>query len=141
MAKGVPTLIRLNEWTVDEKRRVLGARLKELDDLEAGLRDLERELVTEQAMAASAPDSAGFLYGNYANQVIHRREQLHSNIKSKEEEVVVARESLSDAYRELKKYEVVNESRIRREATERARKDQIELDELGLQAKTFRERQ
>jgi len=141
MAKGVPTLIRLNEWTVDEKRRVLGARLKELDDLEMTLQKLEREVIAEQAAAAAAPESAGLLYGNYANQVIHRREQLHSNIKAKEDEVVVAREGLNDAYRELKKYEVVNENRIRREDEEQARKDQIELDELGLQAREFRERQ
>ena len=120
---------------------MLGARLKELDDLETALANLEKEVVQEQQTAASAPDMAGFLYGNYACQVIHRREQLQSNIEAKEGEVATAREALNEAYRELKKYEVVNENRLRREEAERLREEQIELDELGLQAKGFRDRQ
>jgi len=140
MAKGIPTLIRLNEWTVDEKRRELGARLKELDDLETALVNLEKEVIHEQHTAAAQPEMAGFLYGNYADHVIHRREQFQSNIVSKEQEVGVARDALNDAYRELKKFEVVNENNIRRDEAEQSRKDQIELDELGLQARNFRER-
>ena len=141
MAKGIPTLIRVSEWTVDEKRRVLGARLKELDDLQTGLVNLEQEVVREQRTAQANPELAGFLYGNYADQVIHRREQLNSNIASKENEVTVARDALSEAYRGLKKYEVVNENNMRRAEEELARKEQIELDELGQQAREFRDRQ
>ncbi len=140
MAKGIPTLIRVNEWTVDEKRRVLGARLRELDDLETALVNLEAEVIREQHTAAAQPEMAGFLYGNYADAVIHRREQFQSHIAGKEKEVAIAREDLNEAYRELKKYEVVNENQIRRAQEELARKDQIELDELGMQARNFRER-
>ena len=53
MVKGVATLIRINEWTVDERRRELGARLKELDDLETALDRLEKEVVDEQRAAAA----------------------------------------------------------------------------------------
>lgn len=141
MAKGIPSLIRVNEWTVDEKRRVLGARLRELDDLETGLMNLEAEVLREQRMAADRPDLAGFIYGNYAGGVIHRREQFQAQIAAKTEEVALAREDLNEAYRELKKYEVVHENQARRAAEEEARRDQIELDELGLQARNFRERQ
>jgi len=141
MAKGITTLIRVNEWTVDEKRRVLGARLKELDDLETGLMNLEAEVVREQHTAAAEPQMAGFLYGNYADAVILRREQFQSLIAAKEEEVAVAREDLNEAYRELKKYEVIHQNSERRAEEERNRKEQIELDDLGLQARTFRERQ
>ena len=141
MVKGVATLIRINEWTVDERRRELGARLKELDDLEAALDRLEKEVVDEQRAAAARPEIAGFLYGAYAGSVIHRREQFQLASKSKEQEVSVAREALSDAYRELKKYEVFHENQQRMEAEEQARKDQAELDELGRHARNFREGQ
>ena len=141
MVKGVATLIRINEWTVDERRRELGARLKELDDLEAALDRLEKEVADEQRTAAARPEIAGFLYGAYAESVIHRREQFQLASKSKEQEVSVAREALSDAYRELKKYQVFHENQQRMEAEEQARKDQAELDELGLHARNFREGQ
>lgn len=141
MAKGIPSLIRVNEWTVDEKRRVLGARLRELDELETALANLEAEVIREQQKAAEMPELAGFIYGNYADGVIHRREQFQAHIAAKQEEVVLAREDLNEAYRELKKYEVVHENQQRRDAEEAARREQIELDELGLQARNFRDRQ
>ncbi len=65
--------------------------------------------------------------------MIHRREQFDAAIKSKEKEVAVAREMLNEAYRELKKYEVIRDNRDRREREERDRKDQILLDELGIE--------
>lgn len=133
MAKGLATLVRVNEWTVDEKRRTLGQRLRELDALELARVRLEEEVVAEQRAAAESPNEAGLLYGHYAKGVIHRREQFDAAIKSKEKEVAVAREKLNEAYRELKKYEVIRDNRDRREREERDRKDQILLDELGIE--------
>ena len=141
MVKGMATLIRINELTVDERRRELGARLKELDELELATGRLEEEVVDEQRTAAAQPELAGFLYGAYADSVIHRREQFLLAITSKEQEVSVAREALGDAYRELKKYEVFHEKQQRLETEDQARKTQIELDQLGLHARNFRERQ
>lgn len=141
MAKSVATLIRINELTVDERRRELGEYLIELDDLEAALNRLEKEVVHEQRIAATQPQSAGFLYGAYADSVIHRREQFQLTIASKQQEITVARDALSDAYRELKKYEVIYQNQQSKEAEEQARKDQVDLDDLGLQARNFRERQ
>ncbi len=141
MAKEVATLIRINEWTVDQRRRELGAHLKELDDLEAAVVRLNTEMVDEQRMAAAQPEIAGFLYGAYAGSVIHRREQFQLSIASKQQEVSVAREALSEAYRILKKYEVFHENQQGIKAEEQARQDQSELDELGLHARNFRERQ
>ncbi len=132
MAKGLATLVRVNEWTVDEKRRILGQRLRELDGLEASVKRLEAEVIAEQRAAAERPNEAGLLYGSYAEGVIHRRQQFKSAIASKEKEVAVAREHLNEAYRELKKYEVIHESRVRRERAEAERKDQLVLDELGI---------
>ena len=141
MAKSVATLIRINELTVDERRRELGEHLIELDDLEAALNRLEKEVVDEQRIAATQPQTAGFLYGAYADSVIHRREQFQLTIASKQQEITVARDALSDAYLELKKYEVIYQNQQSKEAEEQARKDQVDLDDLGLQARNFRERQ
>ena len=134
MAKDLHTLIRFNEWSVDQRRRDLGEVLGSLADLESSLHRLGEELVREQRAVLASPEEAGFLYGNYANAVIGRRNHINTGIANMEQQVAEAREKLVKAYRELKKYEVVQETRDLRQAREEARQEQIELDEMGLQA-------
>ncbi len=134
MVKDLHTLIRLNEWTVDERRRELADVLNSLASLEDGLERLRLEVIKEQEFVKNSPEEAGFFYGSYANGVIHRRHDLNVGITRMEQEVSVARERVNEAFRELKKYEVAQETRDLDQAQEEARKEQIELDELGLQA-------
>ncbi len=133
MAKDLHTLIRFNEWSVDQRRRDLGEVLGALADLESSLHRLGEELVREQRAVQASPEEAGFFYGNYANAVIDRRNHINTGIANMEQQVAEAREKLDEAYRELKKYEVAQETRDLRQAREEARKEQIELDEIGLQ--------
>ena len=133
MAAGLKTLIKLNAWGVDQKRRKLGEIMRLIDTLETQSRNLEEELVREQQAATTSPEEAGFIYGNYAANVIVRRERIGSSIAQAEGEAEVARDELALAYRELKKYETVHANRIAEEKKEEARKDQIALDEIGLQ--------
>ncbi len=132
MAKNLKGLIRLHQWMVDERRRKLGDLLKMLAELEDQSKNLEAEVVEEQKAAANAPETAGFLYGNYARHVIERRERLAKSIASTEAQIASAREDLNEAYRELKKFQVAQDVRDRREALEAARKNQNVLDEIGL---------
>ncbi|MCH7936890.1 MAG: flagellar FliJ family protein [Proteobacteria bacterium] len=140
MANDLHTLIRLNEWTVDQRRRELGEVLASLASLEAGLKRLREELIKEQSVVRSSPEEAGFFYGNYAAAVIIRREDLNQGILRMEEQVAEAREKLNEAYRDLKKYEIAQESRDAREARELARREQEILNELGLQAYRLKQR-
>ena len=140
MAKDLQTLIRLNEWTVDERRRELGDVLISLESLENGLRRLREELVREHQAAQSSPAEAGLYYGNYAASVIQRRDHLNAGIVQMEAKVVEARERLDEAYRELKKFEVAQENRDFELAHEASRLEQIEMDEVGLQAPRMKHR-
>ncbi len=133
MSKGLKSIIRLNKWKVDEKRRALAEKLDQIAALEGQLKALDAELVREQSMAQQSPQEAGLYYGNYANQVIQRRDQFHSGIQDMEAQIVTAQDDLNESYRELKKFEVINKQREIREAEERDKKDQELLDELGLQ--------
>jgi len=132
MARNLDTLIRLNEWSVDERRRELGQVLRALAELEDGLERLRQEVVREQNAAAASPEEAGFFYGNYARAAIGRRGTLDDGIRRMEAQVAAARERLNDAYRELKKFEVAQKIRDEREARELARREQGVLDEIGL---------
>ena len=132
MSDKIKQLIRLNEWTVDEKRRKLGELLSLMADLEAQLAKLENDLVNEQMLATNSPSEAGFLYGNYAKAVVARRDNLKNSIMQMEYVIEVARDDLADSYRELKKYEETHKSRERREKVERERKEQTALDEVAI---------
>ena len=134
MAKDIHSLIRLHDWQVDEKRRALAELLGAVSALEGRARKLESDLVSEQKAAADQPDESGLYYGNYAEVVILRREELAGAIAEVEKQILDARDILSEAYRELKKYEVVQENRDARELAETERREQIVLDELGIQA-------
>jgi flagellar export protein FliJ len=133
LAKSLKTLIRLYEWRLDEQRRMLGARLKELDRLERGATALEEEIAREQRLAAESPREAGFAYGPYAARACQRREQFAKAIDAKKREVDDAREAVRQAFREVKSYAMTQEARERREAAQRDRDEQAFLDELGLQ--------
>ena len=139
MAKDLKNLIRLHEWQVDEKRRKVGGLLRLVADLEDQARRLEEELINEQAAAAASPEEAGYLYGNYAETVIERRQRIADSIAKAEEEIAAAQDELKEAYRDLKKYEIAQDNREKREAEEEARRDQNFLDDIGLQ--NFRRRQ
>jgi len=136
LAKGIETLIRLNDWRVDQKRRKLGNLLRLIEDFEAELKKLEQDLVSEQAAAAAAPNEGGFIYGHYADVVIQRRAIIQVSIQQLEKEANEAREEVSEAYRELKKYETALEARETREEAELASKEQLELDEVGIRTFT-----
>ena len=133
MANGLETLIRLNEWTVDQKRRKLGDLLRLMDGFQAELRKLEQDLINEQATAAASPNEAGFLYGYYADAVIDRRAIIQISIKQLEKEADEAHEEVSQAYRELKKFNTALEALKKREKAELDSKEQLELDEVAIQ--------
>jgi flagellar protein FliJ len=132
MGKGLETLIRLNEWSVDQKRRKLGDLLRLIDGFEAELEKLEQDLVIEQAAAGAAPNEAGFLYGYYADRVINRRAIIQMSAQQLEKDANEAREEVSQAYRELKKFKTALEARKTSEKAELAKKEQSELDEVGI---------
>lgn len=140
MANDLRSLIRLHEWHVDQKRRELGQLLQQVADLEAQARDLERDLKAELTAASGDPMEGGFLFGNYSRRVITQREELAQSLVNAEDAMIVVRDALRDAHRELKKYEIVKENRDLEEARELDRKEQIVLDELGVQAYRQRRR-
>ena len=89
-----------------------------------------------RAAAAAAPNEGGFIYGHYADVVIQRRAIIQVSIQQLEKEANEAREEVSEAYRELKKYETALEARETREEAELASKEQLELDEVGIRTFT-----
>jgi len=134
MAKGLKSLIRLNEWKVDENRRFLGKKLAEVAAIEDAIIELEKELINEQNTALQAPQEAGLHYGAYADGVIIRRAEFQAELGQKETQVLAAQDVLNKSYQELKKFDILNNKRQARDLKERNRKEQNTMNELGLQS-------
>ena len=134
MAKNLHSLIRLYEWQLDEKRRKLGEVMQSLANLEDEARRLQQQFVDEQTIAGASPNEAGFFYGRFVETALHSRDRLGLAIVQAEQEVEAAMEELREAHQELKKFEITQSDRDRREAEEEGRREQIYLDEIGLQS-------
>ncbi|MCK5777635.1 MAG: hypothetical protein KAH11_02520 [Rhodospirillales bacterium] len=132
MAKDFKALVRLNDWEVDQKRRILAEQLRQLENLIGLLEALEEEIKQEQAHAASMPTEGGILYGPYAEQAIRRREDYQNRIVQQERAVEDAREELRVAFLEFKKYEISEDRRVARIEAEIERDEQLELDQIGI---------
>jgi len=125
-------IIRLRKWELDEKRRILSDLQREGDDLQAALERLGEEVAAESRRPAGefeAVTLAAYLEG--ARQ---RRLVLHDRISRKNEEINRQQDVVSEAFKELKTYEVAREREMERAVRKEARIEQQGLDELGLRA-------
>lgn len=133
MAKDLHALIRLHQYRVDDKRRSLGELLGEVAHLEQQGEDLEREIVSEQEVANSAPDSVGMFYGEYATAAVKKREDISQAIRGVEDKIEVAQEEMRVEFKDLKVFEISQEERDEIAAMEARKAEQAILDEMGLE--------
>jgi len=128
---GLDGLIRLNKWKLDEKRQALA----ELERLAQRLRDqlstLKRELGAEQKVAADSVE-ASLSYAHYANAIIGRRMTLNKSLTEVEGQIRLALDDVAEAFRDLKKFDIVKARRDREVAEKAKRLQQAQLDEIGL---------
>ena len=137
MSSGLHTLIRLHKWRLDEKRRALAELQALADKLVQDTARLEREILAEQEIARSSPE-ASFGYGNFAKQAIERRKRLAQSVAQVEHQIAEATEEMAEAFQELKRYELAQEGRDRREDAKRKTRENAALDEVALSGFTRR---
>ena len=129
--KSREALIRLNRFRVDEIRK----RLKSLDDMRADMTkkmaDLETMVKDEQRRSLQS-DLGRLAYPTFARSVIARRENIQRSVDEVEKQAASVTEELQNAYRELKKYEIIADADAQRDRVEYARKVQAELDEIAM---------
>lgn len=129
--KGLPGLIQLNQWKVDEQRRkvteleILSERLaEEVKQLQA---DIEREGRNSGDSVESSQAFSAFLAGSMT-----QREKLRGSIADLQLQISAAKDDLADAYRELKSYEVAQASRDARERRKQELRERVKMDEIGM---------
>ena len=125
------SLIRLHRFQVDEKRR----KVTEIETMTADFRRKEAELnqqVEAEQQRSGITDVNHFAYPTFAKAAINRRENLLASIEELDRQLEEAKESLAEAYTELKKFELLHEKEEDRQQKELSKHEQSELDEVGI---------
>ena len=129
--KGLPGLIRLNRWKVDEQRRKVTELELLAEELAGQLADLKAQ-VEREGREAGTDVEARRAYSAFLQGALARRDKLRGSIDDLHVEISAAKDALADAYRELKSYEVAQANRDRREAQKQALRERVKMDEIGL---------
>ena len=128
---GLPNLIRLHKWKLEEHRRKLG----DLEGLARSfgdqIRGLEERTRDEGKVARDAPEVAHAL-GGFVQAALAQREKLHSSLADVEREIAEMRGRVGEAFRELKRYEVADARRRERARLATNRRERITEDEIGV---------
>lgn len=124
-------LVRLHRWTLDEKRQ----KLAELERFRAkmimNIESLEAELAREQA-ASDRSEVTSISLPAYIKATIDRRRKIEDSIAEIDRSIAAAREEITQAFQEFKKYETAHGNHQRREALKQSRREQTAADELGI---------
>lgn len=131
MMRNRESLIRLHKFQVDEKRRKVAELEIMLTEFQSRERELDRHVKAEQERAGIS-DVAHFAYPMFAKSVMRRRENILQSIQGLERQLEDAKDELAGAFRELKKYELMEDNRKRKVRKEVMRVEQIQIDEVAL---------
>ncbi|MEE3627071.1 flagellar FliJ family protein [Nitrospirillum sp. BR 11752] len=130
--KSLKTLIRLHKNEVDEKRRHL-TQLREHDDqLTLRRQQFEAQVEMERQLSGTSVDMA-VAFANFLPQIKLQRNALEQARQQLLIAIHRAEEDLAQAFQELKRFELAEEERIRKEKAELARKEAMMLDEIAAQ--------
>jgi flagellar biosynthesis chaperone FliJ len=130
--KGLTSLIRLADANLNEKRRALSELERQEDELRQRLDALEVEKFQEQQNARTMEFVGAVAYSGYARGVIERRERIEAQIAAMQPMLEEARQAMSEAFQDFKRYEIALDLRVKAAKAEAERKDTIALDEISL---------
>lgn len=130
--KDLHNLIRLRKWDVDERQRTLAVLLRHEEEVIARQNALEAEVAAEIAFANEAPVELRGTLSGYLARSDEMRERLALALREVRIRVAHAQEELAASYRRLKTFEVTQENRDKVEAAEESRREDINLNEIGL---------
>ncbi|WP_262694806.1 flagellar export protein FliJ [Kordiimonas aquimaris] len=125
-------IIRLKKWELDEERRALAGLLDERKRVEDSIEFLEQEMLQQKQLRES--EIASVTLGAYIEGARKKKAWLLEAMRLKDEEITEKQDIVSQAFRELKTYEIADENQKNRTREALEKKEQKELDEQALRA-------
>lgn len=129
--KSRESLIRLHRFQVDEKRRQVAEIEAMIADFARKESELDEQIKVEQQRSGIS-DESHFAYPMFAKAARQRRDNLRASVEELQGRLDAAKADLSEAFAELKKFELMEERELARERQEMEAREQAELDEVGL---------
>lgn len=126
------TLIKMQKLKVDEQRRALADKQREVDGILMAIATSEAALETEKALAAEQQDRMVSL-GAYIKNELARQATLRRNLAIAERRVDKEREKLAVLFEEQKRYEIAQENWDKEKREEEAARESFEYDEQASQ--------
>jgi flagellar biosynthesis chaperone FliJ len=136
--KGLVTLIKLHRRNLDQLRKKIVDTERQKNLLLLVAEKLANELASELEVA-STHSYFGNFFGNYAERIKKRQEDVAREIINLEQMLHKLAEELSEGFSELKKFEIAQENRLKRQKEEADRKEQIRLDDIAIDQFTRKE--
>ena len=129
--KSLSTIIRLHRWELDERRRALAELQALFDKLASEIVRLEEDLKRERAIAEQTV-GASIALAAYLKAMLTRRSHLQESQRQIERQIAVARDEISNAFAELKRFELAKAERDRQDAQRRNKQEVARYDEIAL---------
>ena len=128
----LPTLIRLKQQQLDEKRLVVTRLETEAASIKSLIDNLDIEVAVESEKARANADHA-YGYGTYLASARVRRAGLEGRLVQVHEKIAAAADEVAEAFREMKRFELAQTFAEQRAAAEANRRERTELDDMGLE--------
>ena len=129
--KGLKTLVRLYKQRLDEQHAGLAEREAERGACETRIDRLNAMLDVERRAAASSFE-ARQAFAVYAERVAKIRRALVEELSAHDADVATARDAVAEAFCVFKRFEVSRDARVARARRVETKREQSELDEIGL---------
>lgn len=128
---GLDQMLRLQKWTLDEKRRKAADLEALIERLHGDIERLDEE-VAKEVEAARAELELQRALPSYRVVMAKRRQRILKSIADLTAELEKLREEILESFGDLKKTEQTILNRQQRQRAAQGRKDQNRADEMGL---------
>ncbi len=131
MMKTGSTLIKLAKHKVDSVQMLISAAERTREDIERKKGDLLVSEKRERTRAEADPGMMGHWVA-YSQVLVAQRANLEASLVGVEEQLEALRGDLQAAFEQQKKFEMLEERRVSRTNTSKAKREQAFLDEAAL---------
>ncbi|HAK63823.1 MAG TPA: hypothetical protein DCO82_11340 [Alphaproteobacteria bacterium] len=134
--KARKTLIRLQKWQVDDKRKHLAELQNLREDLHRKIQAVDETIAREQRIVGASLDSAnelGFSYGPFVQTAIWQKNNLQHSLDSLSGQISAAEAELMEAYAALKRQETAAANQDHRNRIARERRAQLQSDDQSIE--------
>ena len=135
--KSLDILIRQHKWLLEERRRALNQLFAERDLVQGHIDRTDAKLVSERAFLQQQLGHDDYhhsarIFADFAEEAREFRAGQVVRLGELNKQIVAAQDLVTDAYRELKKYQVAQDAATRLEKSESDHREQIRLDDMAL---------